>query len=318
MKRIYIAIIALAAACTPATIDNRTPQGGPSDEPSAEASADPSASPAAFDPTGCVKTVTKEFWTGGRTSYMWMKDVITITYDDQGRPKQEATVEYSYDESGELLPDGFGELKRNSYYFFDGNSLEIRQHPEEEAVIYKAELGSNGCVIHYETGYMRDGKWNVDSSVDCAYNPGPYLCERNPVKGPNVASRQPWLYYWSKEGDLTEARQQWETRPAEVTDDETKYYIYGNTSNVTLGAPYDILGLVMDGLDPYGLMGKCPAKVPESANSTYRNEVLSFDWSFSREGPCEKVTVTYRPFVDEGDGWSSVESKYVYSFTYYE
>ena len=87
MKRIYIAIIALAAACTPATVDNRPQDGVPSDEPSADASAEPSAEPA-FDPTGSIKTVTKESWykkSSGPGDYMSSR-VVTTTLS--GYPTQ--------------------------------------------------------------------------------------------------------------------------------------------------------------------------------------------------------------------------------------
>ena len=325
MKRIYIAIIALAAACTPATVDNRTPQGDPSDEPSADAPADPSASPAAFDPTGCVKTVTKETWvlkSSGLGTYMSTKQEMTVTYDSQGRPEQQAYVTYGYDENGESLPDGFGLLKRNEYYFYSEGHMEIRQHPEPEAVIYKADLDANGCITHYESGYMDKDVWKTYSSGDCHYMDNPDLEGYALLTIDNLdglpSETIPWEFTWDLQGCLVHAHQKWGPEgPEELTDDESRYYIYSVYTNTSYGKAYDISGLLIDDLDPYGFKGRGCELLPSYANTTYRNKAYEFDYEYDRQGPLHKATVDWYPFADDS-AMASVKHTYVYTFTYYE
>lgn len=331
MKKLFIALIAIAAACTPFTPQDSKPSDDPatrpeepSDNPSDEPSGD--AGPA-FDPTGAVKTVTKETWikkTSGPGTYMISKVLTEITYDNQGRPEKEEITDYGYDEDGQLLPGEFGTLKRRQYYFYSPGKMEIRQHPEEETVFFRADLDSKGHITHYEYGHMQGGPWTVDSQGDHKYmnNPdleGSTLIAVENMKGRTAEDGIPWEFTWNADGNLVHAHQKWGAGgPADPTDDGSRYYFYADSQNLSLGKAYDISGLLIDSLDPYGFRGRGTADLPVSANTTYRNNAMEFEYEFYRTGPLLKATVTWHPFPDDGGAMASVIHTYVYNFTYYE
>ena len=270
--------------------------------------------------SGLVKTVTKDYYMVGTSAkeYKSMQEVTTVEYGTDGRVSLETTVNRSYDENGVESSEG-ALTSRQYHYYLPGGKYERRNHPEEETAYLKAEIDEDGLFSEAVSGYFRSGQWTTNATTAYAYGTIPGLSGWYILAEDSEGNHAyPWEFEWDSKGNLTRAREHNPKAADDPDEDGTLAYFYTSDANPTLGKAYDISGLLLERIDPYGLKGRGSANLPLYANTYFRNRKMDFSYEWNRDKTVlSRVEVIIRPFADDPE-MKTVVRRHVYTFTYYE